>query len=254
MKVAYIALYTFRDAVRNKILYSIIFFALVLIALSVVLGSASLAQDARLVRNLGLGALFFFSNAIAILVGVNTVFQELERKTIYAVLSKPIARWKYYFGKFLGMVLTMAVQVAIMSSAFLVVMGIRGDAVSAAVLGAIWLIFVGNIAVLSFASFFSSFSTPYVSGFMTGGLWAIGSLLPELERYLPRLEPGFTKSLLQGVVTVVPDLDTLNISTQLNVGYPVELEYFVAASLYALAYAGAFLFAGALIFMRRDFL
>ena len=126
-----IALATFREAVRNKILYSILVFAGALIVVAVAMSGASLSQDARVISDVGLFALHFFSDVIAIFIGVTMVYQEMERKTVYNILSKPVSRHTYFFGKFVGMAITLAVQLGIMTAALLAVMGVRGDPIGA---------------------------------------------------------------------------------------------------------------------------
>lgn len=123
---AAIALYSFREAVRNKILYSILFFAILLILLSVVLGSASVNQDSRFLLDIGLFSINIFGDIIAIFLGITSVFQEIERKTLYNVLSKPIDRATYFLGKFGGIAMTLAVQLLLMAAALSATLLLRG--------------------------------------------------------------------------------------------------------------------------------
>lgn len=247
-----IALATFREAVRNKILYSILFFAIALIVMAMAIGSASLSQDERIIKNVGLFALQFFSDIIAIFIGVTMVYNEMERKTIYNVLSKPVSRHTYFFGKFTGMALTLAVQLIVMALALCAVMAVRGDLIPYTYFYAVWLTYMECLVVLGFALFFSSFSTPYVSGFLTLGVWVVGGLVQNLEAFVDDLPSG-VQPMAEFFIAVAPDLNLFTLTTQLTYVIPVEVAYMVNATGYAIAYAGFFLIAGSLIFSRRDF-
>lgn len=257
-----IARNTFLEAVRNKVLYSIVFFAIALILLAVVLGTASVAQDARVVRDIGLFAVSFFSDMIAVFIGVTMVYQELERKTVYNVLSKPVARPAYFVGKYLGMAFTLLVQIAIMGAALVAVMLVRGDPTPPLLFGALLLLYVRCLVVAALAVFFASFSTPYVSGFLTLGIWLVGSLLQNLEAFLlgdisgdisPAVET-MIHAIGKGVITTAPDLSLFVLTTQLTHDIHVPGSYVIHALLYGIFYAATFVTFGALLFRRRDFI
>lgn len=249
-----IALATFREAVRNKIMYSILFFAVALILLAVGIGSASLAQDARIIKDVGLFALHFFSDVIAIFLGVTMVYQEMQRKTIYNVLSKPVSRHAYFFGKFAGMAFTLLLQLVFMATALAIVMKVRGDVFPDAFGAAVLLAYVECIVVLGFALFFSSFSTPYVSGFLTLGIWVVGGLIQNLAAFIDEIEGALVRDIARFCVAVSPDFSLFSLTTQLAYEIPVAASYTAHAAFYGLTYAGFFLVAGSLIFSRRDFI
>lgn len=249
-----ISVYTFREAIRNKVLYSIVFFAIVLLGLSSILSTASMQQDVRVVQDVGLMVLSVFSDLIAIFIGVTMLYIELERKTVYNLLSKPIARSTYFLGKFGGISLTLLVQFLLMASVLSFVVVQRGGDLSVVWAQALLLAWLQCILIASIALFFSSFSTPWVSGFLSLGLWLVGSLLQELERYLPQIEQPTTHLILSGVVRGLPDLNLFTLTTQVTYGIEVPWSYVAQASLYAGGWIAAFLIAGLLIFQRRDFI
>lgn len=249
-----IARSTFLEAVRNKILYSILVFAIALIVLALGIGGASLSQNERILKDIGLFALHFFSDLIAIFMGVTMVYQELQRKTIYNVLSKPVSRYTYFFGKFAGMAAVLLVQLVVMSGALTLIMLLRADSVPTEFFYASYLAYVECILVLGFALFFSSFSTPYVSGFLTLGVWAVGGLLQNLAVHHDGMQPGFDRAVAGFFVAFAPDLSFFGLSTQLAYGIPVALSYVFHASFYGLGYAAFLLVAGSSIFARRDFI
>ena len=257
-----VAFNTFREAVRNKVLYSVIFFAIALFGFSLLLGGVSLNQSQLVVRDVGLFGLSFFSDMIAIFVGVTVIFQELERKTIYNVLSKPISRSLYLVGKFKGMALTLLVQFVIMAAALTAVMAFNNDSFPVTYAYALWLIYVRAVLIAGLAIFFSSFSTPYVAGFMMLGVWLVGSLVQNLKAYLENdvsgaiaeSAGGLVQPLGEAIVWAAPDLSLFVLTTQLTHGIFVPFAYVTQATLYGLSYTAFFVLFGALVFQRRDFL
>lgn len=247
-----IALATFREAVRNKILYSILFFAIALIVLAIAIGGATLDQSERVLIDIGFFALQFFSDMIAIFLGVTMVYNEMQRKTIYNVLSKPVSRHTYFGGKFAGMAFTLAVQLVVMAVALGVVMSVRGDGVPNTFVGAVWLAYIECLIVLAFALFFASFSTPYVSGFLTLGVWVVGRSVDNLAVAAVDYDP-FSRALADGFIAVAPGLSYFTLTTQLSGEIPVSSEYLLQASGYGISYMVWLLIAGSLIFARRDF-
>lgn len=253
-KLYSIALYTFQDAIRNKILYSILFFAIILILLTVIMGAASLHQDARVVKDVGIFAISLFAHVIAIFLSVTTLYQELERKTIYTTLSKPVKRPIYFLGKFFGMGITLFVQLLLMAVFLTTIIWIRNDPISITYFYALWLTYVSSLIVASFGTFFSSFSTPYISGFMTFGMWIVGSLVKELAGYLWRVEEPIARTMIKGITAIAPDLNLFNLTTQITYEYVVSIKYIIWTSSYGFFYCIILLTAGAAVFQKRDFI
>src|SRR6202521_3613722 len=113
-RVAAIARNAFREAVRDRVLYNLVVFALLLIAGAIFLGELSAGQEAKIIVDLGLSAILLFGVFISIFVGVGLVYKEIERRTLYAILSKPIGRGEFLAGKYVGLCLTLLVNVVIM--------------------------------------------------------------------------------------------------------------------------------------------
>ncbi len=247
-----IAFNTYREAVRSKILYSILFFGLFLIGFSVVLGEVSLHQNVRVIKDIGLFALSLFGNLMAIFVGVSFVYKEIERKSIYNILSKPIPRWKYFLGKFAGIVFTLYVQLLVMFGLFLAVLAFY-DTMPINVFWAFALICVEVTVIVTVALLFSSFSTPYLSGFLTLGVFVIGKGSNLLMNLASEFENAALTMFLEVVDRVAPALYIFNLSTQVTYDLEVPVRYVVHATLYGVGYAGVVLLAGMLIFSRRDF-
>lgn len=249
-----IARYTFHEAIRNKVLYSILFFAVVLMGLGLAMGAASLDQDERILRDIGLFAMSFFGDIVAIFVGVTLMYQELQRKSIYTILSKPVARTEYFIGRYAGIAMLLALQALLMGVLLTGAMAIRGDAIPPNWGAALWLAWVESLVVAGVAMFFSSFSTPYVSGFLTLGVLLVGRLLQDLEAFVPKIAAGPTRFFVEAIVAVAPDLNLFTLTTQVTHGIRVTMAYTWHATFYGMCYLAFFLTVGALIFRRRDFI
>src|SRR5215203_7563466 len=115
VRVAAITRNTFREAVRDRVLYNLVLFVLILTGAAVFLGELSAAQETKIIVDMGLSAALLFGVFIAIFVGVGLVYKEIERRTIYAVFSKPVARGEFLVGKYLGLCLTLLVNVLVMA-------------------------------------------------------------------------------------------------------------------------------------------
>ncbi len=258
-----IAYNTFREAMRSKLLYSIVLFACVLILSGLVLGQFVLNEQLRLTRDLGLGGISFFGVALAVFAGVSMVYKEIERKTVYALIPKPLHRWQFVVGKYLGMVLTLAVQMGLMAVVLCIALWLQGGAPDAPLCRAILLLF-GQVAVIAaVAILFSTFSTPFLSGLFTVGVFIIGRYSNELHAViLAKLKesPELAKVLLYGS-HVLPDLHLFFVSggtvagktVSVNAGDYVNWTYVASASAYGLAYAGCVLALAIWSFSRRDF-
>src|ERR1700733_7097601 len=112
---AVVAVNTFRESVRDRVLYNLIFFALVMIAAAVIVGKISIGVEHEVIINLGLTAISLFGLVMAIFIGVGLVYKEIEKRTLYSLLAKPVRRWQFLTGKYAGLLLTLVVNTAFMT-------------------------------------------------------------------------------------------------------------------------------------------
>jgi ABC-type transport system involved in multi-copper enzyme maturation permease subunit len=108
--VGLVAVNVFRESVRDKVLYNLVAFAVLLMAAAYLLGQLSAGQDVKIIKDLGLAAISIFGLLIAIFIGIGLVWKEVDRRSIYGVLSKPIRRSEFVLGKYLGLLLTLIVM------------------------------------------------------------------------------------------------------------------------------------------------
>lgn len=244
---------TFRETVRDKILYNLVFFALLLIGASVLLGTLTIGEQARIINDVGLAAINLVGIIIAIFVGIGLVTKEIDRRTIYTILARPITRTQFVLGKYCGLVFIGGLNIAIMFAMFLSTIWLSGNVVAGALFQAVELMLVEVLLVTALAMFFSTFSSPTLSAIMTLGFYVIGHLTGDLKGIAARTKNPLTESIMTVLYYVCPNLEWLNIKGQAASGVPVSVEYQVAATAYGLLYAGLLLFGACRIFERRDF-
>jgi len=255
IKIWAVGLNSFREAMRDKILYTLLFFAVLMILASVGVAQMTIGEYDKVLHDLGLTAINLFGLMIAIFVGIGLVNKEIERKTIYTIVSKPVHRWQFLLGKFLGLVTTLAVQVAGMSLAFVLMLVLAEARLSGTLATAIWLTYTELLVVTASALLFSSFSSPVLASLFTIGLTLIGRLSAGLVEFAEQSEitSGTFRSFAEFLYRVVPDLQTFNIRSAASHGTPVEWEYVGYATGYSLLWTAAFLVAASFIFQLREF-
>jgi ABC-type transport system involved in multi-copper enzyme maturation permease subunit len=257
-----IALNTAREAVRNRVLYVLVAFVVALMGFSVVLGELSLGEEVRVIKDLGLAGISLFGTIIALFLGVNLLSKELDKKTVYAVIPKPLHRWEFLLGKFAGLAVTLVALVALMSLALAGFVAAEGGVHGVLLVRAELLIALELLLLTAVALLFSSFSSPYLSAMFTAGVWIIGRNTTELRAFAEgKLDGTTTGQLIAAVAAVVPDFHLFYVSGgTLDDGHVATIHetfvswgYVAGAGGYAALYAAACLVLATLIFARRDF-
>ena len=261
-----VAVNVFRESVRDRVPYNLVLFAVLLIGSSFLLGQLTAGQDVKIIKDLGLAATGIFGLFIAIFIGIGLVSKEVERRSVYALLAKPVSRPQFIAGKYAGLVLTLAVNLAVMTAALYVVLGYMtwmetaefkaawdAPGTDPALLKAIFLMFVELMIVTAIALFFSTFSTPMLSAALTFGFYIAGHFNTELRNFERVVDSPAAAWLARGLYRVLPDLSAFDVKTQVVHGLPVPAAYVLTSSLYGAAYIAALLLAATFIFSRRDF-
>ena len=171
---------TFREAVRDKVLYSILFFAVGVIALSLVMQEITVGDREKVVRSVAQGAVAAFGSIISMFLGISLVWKEVERKTVYTILSKPISRWMFVLGKYLGMMMTLAVVVGIMMVVYTLLLTIQQSLPPAVVYVSAGLLMVELMLLTSWATLFSTYSAPTTAAAFTLAIFVIGHLADDI--------------------------------------------------------------------------
>jgi ABC-type transport system involved in multi-copper enzyme maturation permease subunit len=264
--ISRIAVSVFRESVRDRVPYNLVLFAVLLIASSYLLGQMTAGQDVKIIKDLGLAATGAFGLFIAIFIGIGLVSKEVERRSIYSLLSKPISRPQFVAGKYAGLILTLAVNVAVMTVALYAVLGYMTwiespefkagwdrPGIDPALLKAIFLIFVQLMLITAVALFFSTFSSPILSAALTFGLFIVGHFNAELRNFDKIVSSKPAAWLARGLYHVLPDLSAFDVKTEVVHGLPVTFGYLLATAGYGLLYIAALLLGATFIFSRRDF-
>jgi Cu-processing system permease protein len=255
-RIGTIARNAFREAVRDRVLYNLVLFVLLLTAGAIFLGELSGGQEAKIIVDLGLSSILLFGVFIAIFVGVGLVHKEIERRTIYAILSKPIGRGEFLLGKYLGLCLTLLVNVLVMgagvSLALLYVK--RGwDPLIISIWPAILLIYLELAILTAVALLFSSFSSPALSALLTFFIFIAGHFSADLKTFAASLGGTAARWVFTGLYYLLPNFANYSQITPAAHGYAPSASTLLVAVLYATLYAGVALTAGTLVFNQRNF-
>ncbi len=254
-----IALNTFREAVRIRVLYGIIVLVVGANLMTIVLGQMAVNEEARVTRDIGLAGISLFGSLTAIFLGVFLLYTEVQRRTIHAIVSKPIERWEFVVGKYLGMALVLTVLVLLFSVAMLLMMLLQDIPITSAIFKAMILSWLEVMTVAAIAIFFSSFSTPFLSGIFALALWVIGRVTPDLEVATHSATPSI-KWISKFALQIVPDLHLFSVSGRTIDGVTVSVHgdfvswgYVGVSAIHGFGWIIGLLGLAALLFHRRDF-
>lgn len=261
-----VALNVFKESVRDRVLYNLVLFALLLIAASYLISQLTAGQDVKIIKDLGLAAMSLFGLFIAVFIGVGLVSKEVEKRSIYALLAKPIGRHQFIVAKFLGLLLTLFVNIAIMAIALYAVLGavawIDGSwfrphwgapAMDPEMLKAIAMIFLQLAIVTAVALFFSTFSSPMLSAALTFGLYVVGHFNGDLKNFQSVVDSKPVAAVAAVLYYLLPNLAPLDIKNEVVHAVSVPATYLLLNAVYAVTYIAVVVAAAAFIFMRRDF-
>jgi ABC-type transport system involved in multi-copper enzyme maturation permease subunit len=254
MKVGAIALNTFKEAQRDRILYLLLFFAAGAIIFSRILAVLTVGDRLKIVKDVGLASISLFGIIMAILMGTGLVYKEIDKKTIYTLLAKPIHRAQFLLGKFLGLVLTLFIMTGFMSLIFLGIVFAHSLRLEWRLLVAVLFIFVELILITAVAILFSCFSTPILSSIFSLSFALIGHLSWGLETLIKKLPSPAARTAARALYAILPDLENFNFRTEVVYGLPIPSAIYLHATLYGLLYTAFILGLAVLVFRRRDFI
>jgi len=245
---------TFREAIRDKVLYNLVFFALLVMGVSVVVSNMTLGERIKIIQDLGLAAMSVFGLLIAIFVGIGLVHKEIQRRTVYTLLSKPISRTRFVVGKYLGLMLVIALNMAIMTTALLTLMALFSESgMNWGVLVAVLLTLVELMVMTAVAVLFSTFSTPTLSAMLTLGVWLIGRFSSDLVLFARKSPDPLLRALVTGVHYLLPNLEKFDVKNLVVYNIGVEPAYIGGAVCYGLLYIVFLIGLAVVIFEQRDF-
>jgi Cu-processing system permease protein len=261
-----IAVNAFRETVRDKILYNLVLFAIGLILFSLMLGEWSVFAMQTVISDFSLAVMSLMGLLMSIFVGIGLVQKEIQRKTILTLLARPLPRWHFIVGKYLGLLMVLALNLAFMTLVFFLILIYIGTRPQADLLLAIYLIFLEMAVITAAALLFSAFSTPTLSALFTLGVYVAGHLSGDLINHLtfihkfgtrlpgtPHFSP-LAEKLIKGVYYAIPNLENFNIRARVVYDLPIGEHYVLYTTLYGLTFIGIFLLIAGLWFNKRDFI
>ncbi len=255
-RVGTIALHNFRESVRERVLYNLIAFALLLIGAAILFGSISVGVEQIILVNLGLSSISLFGTLMAIFIGIGLVSNEIERRTIYNILSKPVRRSEFIIGKYFGLLITLIVNTAIMTSGFYLALAYQKrhlDWSDLRVLEAVYLILLQFALVVGLALLFSCISTPVLSAVFTFCLYVIGNFLNDIRWFAQETRSALVEKLTTVFYYLLPNFSNFNVTLRVAHGEEVPSDLLVWNSFYALLYVTLLVSAAILIFEEREF-
>jgi Cu-processing system permease protein len=250
-----VALNTFREAVRDRVLYNLVFFALLMMAAAVVVGQISIGIEQSVIVSLGLSAISVMGLLISVFLGVALVSKEMEKRTLYALLAKPVRRWEFLLGKFGGLLLTLAVNTAAMALGLLLVMLYvkhsleRSDAV---VLVAVYFIWLKLALIVALALLFSCYTTPLLAILFTAGLYIVGLYVQELRNLPVNVMSPAMAQFTKWLSYLLPNFENFNVMAMAAHGRAVPGALILQNTVYTVIYCTIVLAAAAVVFSRKN--
>jgi len=252
---AVVALNTFREAVRDRVLYNLVFFALLMMVAAIAVGQISIGIEQIVIVSLGLSAISVIGLLISVFLGVALVSKEMDKRTLHALLAKPVRRWEFLLGKFGGLVLTLAVNTAAMALGLLLAMLYvkhsleRSDAT---VLVAVYFILLKLALIVALALLFSCFTTPLLAILFTAGLYTVGLYVQELRNLpLELLSPAMT-AFTKWLSYLLPNFENFNVMAMAAHGRAVPVALILQNTLYTVVYCTIVLAIASVVFSRRN--
>ena len=251
-RIVAVAANTFRETVRERVLYNLVFFALAMTLSGLLLGHLSIRQDEKIIKDLGLAAIDFFGTLIAIFIGVGLVSKEIERRSLYPLLAKPLSRGELFLGKFAGLAFTLLVNTTAMALGLLVTLWLVGHRPDLGLLQAIYPLYLGLLLVVAMALLFSTLTSSTLAAVGTVGVVVAGRY-SDVIRNMREVAPGAPNWLVDLLYYAIPNFRNFDFKDKVAYGDPISLGTLGFVTAYALVYIALALTLGLLAFGKRDF-
>jgi ABC-type transport system involved in multi-copper enzyme maturation permease subunit len=266
-RVQLVAWHVFKEGARDRVLFTVVGFAVLLFGASLLLGQLTAGQDLKIIKDLGLAVIEVSGVLMSVLIGVGLVAREIDKRSIFGLLARPVRRWEFILGKYLGLLMTLAGNVAVMTVALYAVLAwmqwtavpmVRASweapALDPAILVAVVLVLMELAVLTAVALFFSTFSSSALwSTLFSLGVFVAGQFSGELRGLASVLHSGAAGSVGTVLGLVLPSFSAFDVKSQVVHGLPVPLEFLGMTLAYGALYAAAVLTATIAIFNRRDF-
>lgn len=247
-----IALNTFREAIRDRVLYLLLVFALILIVVSQLLSMLTVGDEEKIIADMGLSAISIFGVLTAVFIGVSLVYKEIERRTVYTLLANPVRRWQFILGKFIGLMAVLLMNVGLMTVALSLVLVLRGQA-PWNLMPAVFLIVIELAVVTAFALLFSTLTNPILAAVWTFASYVAGHLAWSLPLLRDKVTSDMGKWFCDVVYGIMPHLHQMDIKAEVVHGLALPDGYILTSTVYGVTYAAVILLLASFAFERKDF-
>lgn len=247
-----LAINTFREAVRDRVLYSILFFAVGVLALSLVIDDLTIGDQAKVVRSVAQGAVDVFGSIIAMFLGVSVIHKELERKTVYTVLSRPLPRWTFVLGKYAGLMVTLVVVITVLVAVYSAFMLVRGDAPDLTLFVSMAMLVLELGLLTAWATLFSAYSAPTTAAAFTLAVFVIGHLADDIWLFGSQADAESVRAVARALYWVLPNFEVFSIRDAAVHKDAVPWDRIGPGVLYGLGYTTAVLAGAMAVFQRKD--
>ncbi len=245
-----IAITSYREAIRSKVLYSVLFFVILLICATSIFGQATIGDFNKVVKDFGLMSISFFSVIFCIITGATMLFKDLSKKTIYTIISRPIKRWEFIAGKFIGLLMTVSVLLILMIVLFEAYLFLLQGSFDWSLLIAFYFVWLELIVISATTIFFSSiFVTPTVNGLCTFGVFLAGRSAESILQFSTMSQ----NKLVSAIYWFIPNLEKLTVSNEIVYGELPNISYSFSSLGYAIGYSSILLILASFFFNRRQF-
>jgi ABC-type transport system involved in multi-copper enzyme maturation permease subunit len=246
-----VAANTFRETVRERVLYNLVVFAIIMTASGLLMGQVSIRQDEKIIKDIGLASMELFGTLIAIFIGVGLVAKEIERRSLHPLLAKPLSREEFFLGKFAGLGFTLLVNVLVMAAGLAVTLAGTGRRVDPGLLKAIFPIYLGLLVVVALALLFSTLSSSALAAVFTVGMVVAGRF-SDVVRNMREVAPGAPGWLVQLLYYALPNFRNFDFKDRVAYGDPVPLAAMGTVTAYAVVYVSLVLLIGVSAFKSRE--
>jgi ABC-type transport system involved in multi-copper enzyme maturation permease subunit len=247
-----VAANTFRETVRERVLYNLVFFAVLMTLSGLLLGQLSIRQDEKILKDIGLAAMDLFGTLIAIFIGTGLVSKEIERRSLYPLLAKPLSRGEFFLGKFAGLAFTLLVNVAVMTAGLALTLLATDRRPDPGLLGAVYPILLGLLLVVAFAMLFSTQTSAALAAVLTVGVVVAGRFA-DVVRNMREVAPGVPPWLSETIYGILPNFRNFDFKDKVAYGEAVSGGVLAWVTLYGFAWIAIVLALGLVSFRSRDF-
>jgi len=247
-----IARNTLREAVRDRVLYLFLGFAVLLLVSSKLFGMLTVGDEGKIIMDLGLAGIQFFSMLISVMMSVLLVSREVDSRTVFNILAKPVRRWQFILGKYLGLLATVAANLALMALTLVALVALYQRELVLSLLFAAAMIFIEMAVLTAFATLFAVLTRPMLGSVMSLAVFIIGHISEDLWLLTQHITAGFSRPLIAAVYYIIPNLERFNFKTEVGHDLGVQPAAVILAVAYGLLYTVLVLFLACLRFSRKD--